>query len=123
MSLLRTPAARYCINVFNLSIVIFELAIIPLLNMLFGGQYYEFLKKLQSHRVTLLRRSGTIYSDATVLFHPTQRYDFADVITFCLRKRPRQVYPKSDDDISNDLEALEGDCVPTPKKIAAIYPN
>jgi len=23
---------------------------------------------------------GTVYSDATVLFHPTQRYDFADVI-------------------------------------------
>jgi sialate O-acetylesterase len=32
-------------------------------------------------RYDLLRRSGTIYSDATVLFHPTQRYDFADVIT------------------------------------------
>ena len=31
-------------------------------------------------RYDLLRRSGTIYSDATVLFHPTQRYDFADVI-------------------------------------------
>jgi hypothetical protein len=32
-------------------------------------------------RYDLLRRSGTIYSDATVLFHPTQRYDFADVIS------------------------------------------
>jgi hypothetical protein len=35
-------------------------------------------------RYDFIRRNSTVSSDATVLFHPTQRYDFADVINLCI---------------------------------------